>query len=168
MAFGQAPGPPASARQIDELAALLERAGFSSFREARHPYGLTQRQAAGKFTAPEAAELIDRLSAAEIVQQSGDDIDAEVEPPRAATRQRQPAASRAPRGSGPNARRGTPEVATDAAPRPRSAASIEARRRRDERRAEQLDALSDAVIAAELERRGWCCIPPLQDEPSQA
>ena len=54
-----------------------------------------------------------------------------------------------------------------AAPRPRSAASVEARRRREERWAEQLNALSDEVIAAELERRGWCCIPPLQD-PLQA
>ena len=63
MAFGQSPGPPAPARRVAELAALLEQEGFSSFREARHPYGLSQRQAAGKFTADEVDELIGRLEA---------------------------------------------------------------------------------------------------------
>lgn len=64
MAFGQAAGPPASAKQLAELAALLAEAGYDSFREARHPYGLTQRQANGKFTSGEAAELLERLEAA--------------------------------------------------------------------------------------------------------
>lgn len=63
MAFGQAAGPPASAAQITELTELLARAGFDGFREARHPYGLTQRQSNGKFTRGEADELIERLSA---------------------------------------------------------------------------------------------------------
>src|SRR5829696_1437037 len=63
MAFGQASGPPAPARRVAELAELLEERGFESFREARHPFGLTQRQAAGKFTSPEVDELIDRLLA---------------------------------------------------------------------------------------------------------
>ncbi|MGZ4760278.1 MAG: hypothetical protein ACXV95_14550, partial [Acidimicrobiales bacterium] len=35
----------------------------SSFREARHVFGLTQRQASGRFTRDEAVELIDRLRA---------------------------------------------------------------------------------------------------------
>jgi hypothetical protein len=61
MAFGQQTGPPASARQVDELAGLLEQAGYTSFREARHIFGLTQRQASGKFTQGEAVELIERL-----------------------------------------------------------------------------------------------------------
>ncbi len=61
MAFGQQTGPPASAKQVDELALLFEQAGFASFREARHIFGLTQRQAAGKFTRGEAIELIERL-----------------------------------------------------------------------------------------------------------
>lgn len=61
MAFGQQSGPPASARQVQELLALLQEAGHSGFRDARGPMGLTQRQAAGKFTRDEAAELIDRL-----------------------------------------------------------------------------------------------------------
>jgi hypothetical protein len=61
MAFGQASGPPADARRVAELAALLEERGYDSFREARHPFGLTQRQAAGKFTSAEVDELMDRL-----------------------------------------------------------------------------------------------------------
>jgi hypothetical protein len=65
MAFGQQSGPPASAKLIGEIESLLERAGFSSLREARHIYGLTQRQAGGKFTTGEANELIARLLAGE-------------------------------------------------------------------------------------------------------
>lgn len=65
MAFGQQSGPPATAKQVQELLALVEAAGHEGFRDARHPLGLTQRQAAGKFTRDEAQELIDRLLAAE-------------------------------------------------------------------------------------------------------
>ena len=54
-------GPPASSKQIAYLASLLEKVGYSSFREARHPMGLNQRQAGGKFTVQEASELIDQL-----------------------------------------------------------------------------------------------------------
>ena len=61
MAFGQASGPPAPHRRVAELAELLEARGFDSFKEARHPFGLTQRQAGGKFTTGEVDELIDRL-----------------------------------------------------------------------------------------------------------
>jgi hypothetical protein len=61
MAFGQASGPPAPQRRVAELAGLLEARGFDSFKEARHPFGLTQRQAAGKFTVAEVDELIERL-----------------------------------------------------------------------------------------------------------
>lgn len=64
MAFGQASGPPARAKDIDHLAEQFEQAGFSSFREARHQFGLTQRQAAGKFTSGEVTELLARLEAA--------------------------------------------------------------------------------------------------------
>ncbi len=61
MAFGQPAGPPATARQVQELLALLQGAGYSDFRDARGPMGFTQRQGAGKFTRDEAAELIERL-----------------------------------------------------------------------------------------------------------
>jgi hypothetical protein len=63
MAFGQASGPPAAAKRVAHLAQLLEQRGYDSFREARHPFGLTQRQAAGKFTTAEVDELVDRLEA---------------------------------------------------------------------------------------------------------
>jgi len=63
MAFGQQPGPPASARQVQELLTLLRGVGHADFRDARGPMGFTQRQAAGKFTRDEAAALIDRLNA---------------------------------------------------------------------------------------------------------
>jgi hypothetical protein len=60
MALGQS-GPPASPKQVAYLQALLEKAGYPTFREARRAYGLTQRQAGGKFTKQEASALIDRL-----------------------------------------------------------------------------------------------------------
>ena len=72
MAFGQQSGPPASAKEVAQLEALLGEAGYSSFREARHIYGLTQRQAAGRFTRSEAAELLARLANGE------GELDAEV------------------------------------------------------------------------------------------
>jgi hypothetical protein len=53
MAFGQASGPPATAKQVQELLSLLQDAGHSDFRDARGPMGFTQRQAAGKFTRDE-------------------------------------------------------------------------------------------------------------------
>ena len=56
-----ASGPPASAKQIAYLASLLEKVGYASFREARHPMGLSQRQSGGKFTIQEASTLIDQL-----------------------------------------------------------------------------------------------------------
>ncbi len=63
MAFGNQAGPPATHRQVQELLALVEAAGHDGFRGARHPLGLSQRQAAGKFTRDEAQALIDRLTA---------------------------------------------------------------------------------------------------------
>ncbi len=61
MTFGQQSGPPASARQVQQLLDLLQDAGHADFRDARGPMGFTQRQAAGKFTRDEAEALIDRL-----------------------------------------------------------------------------------------------------------
>ena len=63
MAFGQQAGPPATGRQVQQLSALMAAAGLSDFRDARGPLGLTQRQAAGKFTRDEADALIARLEA---------------------------------------------------------------------------------------------------------
>jgi hypothetical protein len=64
MAFGQQSGPPATARQVKDLLELLQGAGHEDFRDARGPMGFTQRQAAGKFTRPEAEALIEQLQSA--------------------------------------------------------------------------------------------------------
>lgn len=70
MAFGQASGPPASAKQVQELLRLLQAAGHADFRDARGPMGFTQRQAGGRFTRDEAQAFIDRLQEPE--QPGGD------------------------------------------------------------------------------------------------
>jgi hypothetical protein len=73
MAFGQTSGPPATARQIQELLQLLNAAGHSDFRDARGPMGFTQRQAGGKFSRDEADAFIARLQEeAEISESAGD------------------------------------------------------------------------------------------------
>lgn len=77
MAFGQQSGPPASAKQLQELLALLQAAGHSGFRDARGPLGFTQRQGGGKFTRDEAAELIESLSQA--ADSGGDTLDSPVQ-----------------------------------------------------------------------------------------
>ncbi len=120
MAFGQQSGPPASSKQVEELLALFEGAGYSSFREARHIYGLTQRQAGGKFTRTEADELIARLAAGE----------GEL-----------------------NVEQAEQAIASS------SDASERAAKRQANRQAETVAALPDEVLADELVRRGWVCIP---------
>jgi hypothetical protein len=71
MAFGQQSGPPATAKQVQELLGLLQEAGHADFRDARGPLGFTQRQAAGKFTRDEADAFIEALQTA---AQSGDGV----------------------------------------------------------------------------------------------
>jgi hypothetical protein len=61
MAFGQPSGTPASAQQLDELLRLVRAAGWDDFRDARHPLGLNQRQAGGRFSRAEADALIEQL-----------------------------------------------------------------------------------------------------------
>ncbi|MEP7201493.1 MAG: hypothetical protein ABI894_02730 [Ilumatobacteraceae bacterium] len=61
MSFSQQ-GPPASAKQVAYIEALMRKAGYEDFRSARTEYRLTQRQARGKFTKSEASALIDRLT----------------------------------------------------------------------------------------------------------
>lgn len=61
MPFGQASGPSATHKQLQYLEALVRQAGHDGFRDARGPLGLSQRQAAGKFTRDEASALIDML-----------------------------------------------------------------------------------------------------------
>jgi len=61
VALGKPTGPPASAKQLQYLLALVKKDGHEGFRDARRSLGLTQRQGGGKFTTREASELIDRL-----------------------------------------------------------------------------------------------------------
>jgi hypothetical protein len=82
MAFGQQAGPPASARQVQQLLELLEGAGHDGFRDARGPMGFTQRQAAGKFTRDEADAFIEALEQAA----EGGGESAPVDPPARAAR----------------------------------------------------------------------------------
>ena len=102
MAFGQQAGPPASARQVQELLALLHQAGHTDFREARGPMGFTQRQGAGKFTRDEAAAFIERLQA----ELAGEDI---------------------PEAAGPAPRRSTAAKALDRVPTEELAAELQRR-----------------------------------------
>ncbi|MDG1367766.1 MAG: hypothetical protein P8P85_11970 [Acidimicrobiales bacterium] len=81
MAFGQSAGPAATGRQVKELLELLGNLGHADFRDARGPMGFNQRQAGGRFTADEAAELIDQLQAAEHAAAQGEPVaPAEEEP----------------------------------------------------------------------------------------
>ena len=58
-------GPPASAKQVAYIQALMRKAGYDDFRSARTEYRLTQRQARGKFTKSEASALIDQLTSSD-------------------------------------------------------------------------------------------------------
>ncbi len=64
MTFGQSSGPPATARQVQQLLELIHDAGHADFRDARGPMGFTQRQAAGRFSRDEAEALIVELETA--------------------------------------------------------------------------------------------------------
>lgn len=93
MAFGQPSGPPASAKQLKQLLALLEAAGYSDFRDARGPMGFNQRQGGGKFTKDEADGFITAL---EFAAEQGDGAGAAAtadEPPAAPPAARRPAST---------------------------------------------------------------------------
>lgn len=96
MSFGQGTGPSASAKQLQYLEGLLGKAGYGSFREARHPLGLTQRQAGGKFSTFEASALIEKLlgsatAASEGAEMNDDGTPDEAEPgPRTSSDKRRP------------------------------------------------------------------------------
>lgn len=141
MAFGQSSGPPASGKEIAQLADLLEQAGYGSFKEARHPFGLNQRQAGGKFTRDEAAELIERLEAE--AEGGGADEDAV----DAALVAEIDEILDLPPGAAP--------------PRKRVPDSPQSKRAAEKERKLTLAALPDDAMATELELRGWTCIPPL-------
>lgn len=190
MAFGQAAGPPASAKRIQELAELLEQHGFTSFREARHPFGLTQRQAGGKFTNSEIDDLMERLelegdgsdggSGGDVVSDTSESAVVAPEParPRTAARSKGtagPQASARAATARPTAARSTAtrNTARGGAAMPpsgtsstagSSSVSERAARRALERQEEAAVTMSADVMATELTNRGWCCIPPPPDD----
>ena len=84
MAFGQQAGPPATARQVRELLALLNAAGHTDFRDACGPMGFTQRQAGGRFTRDEADAFIEQL---QVDGDGGDDANVEPAPHLSASEQ---------------------------------------------------------------------------------
>ena len=92
MAFGQSSGPPASAKQVQELLSLLHDAGHSDFRDARGPMGFTQRQAGGKFTREEADAFIEQLQQE---AEAGGSTDAPATPAPAPARVARPKAAAA-------------------------------------------------------------------------
>ena len=131
MAFGQASGPPARAKDIDQLAEQFEQAGFSSFREARHQFGLTQRQAAGKFTSSEVTELLAKLEAMAAGTESDPLLDDGL------------------------------IVGVDFEPAVAVSPSPARADRRHQQNKLTIAGLPDDLMATELELRGWTCIPPL-------
>lgn len=86
MAFGQASGPPAGSRLVNELLELLNEAGHTDFRDARGPMGFTQRQAGGKFTVDEAEAFIAELQDAQHRGETADAPPAAARPARTAER----------------------------------------------------------------------------------
>lgn len=130
MAFGQQSGPPATAKQVQELLTLLHEAGHSDFRDARGPMGFTQRQAGGKFSRDEAAGFIEQLQL-EAEQADAAGLAPEpVAPPTAAR----------PKAAKPAARAARATAAAAANP--------------------ALAAVPAEELAAELQRRGWIVVEP--------
>jgi hypothetical protein len=141
MAFGQQSGPPATARQVQQLTTLLSEAGHSDFRDARGPLGLTQRQAAGKFTRDEATELIERLEAE---AEAGDAAD--------------PADGLRSIGTSTGAAGAGDRGARRASPPTRAVGSRVAGAGAGAGGGVSIRTVPSAVLAAELQRRGWIVV----------
>ena len=141
MAFGQQGGPPATAKQVQALLALLHDAGHLDFRDARGPMGFTQRQAAGKFTRDEADAFIAQL---EHEQDAAGGATAGPPPTP-------PPTSKIVRRAEPTPRRPpTPK----APPRPRAGAAP------SPDADTELQGFPTERLAAELQRRGWVVLEP--------
>jgi hypothetical protein len=138
MAFGQQSGPPASAKQVQELLSLLQEAGHTDFRDARGPMGFTQRQAGGKFTRDEATDFIEQLQ-----NESTEQIE-QIEQIAPATKASTP---NAPTPSAPSTSSSTARPKASAKARPSAAEQA-------------LGKFSTEQLAAELQRRGWIVVEP--------
>lgn len=123
-----------------ELVELLKLAGYDNFKEARHPFGLSQRQANGNFTRDEASELIDKVT------HGDNDVRVEVD--------HDDESSSPPLRSEPVEngllRPGRLRPARPPAVPPSETLSPEA----------VALAFPDELLAEELTRRGWTCTPP--------
>ena len=120
VAFGQQSGPPATAKQVQELLTLLQQAGHDDFRDARGPMGFTQRQAAGKFTREEADSFIEVLQSAAETNDGGDPVAVERPPVQA----RRPASAARP---SPAGRPSAPTAALHRVPTDQLAAELQRR-----------------------------------------
>jgi hypothetical protein len=145
MSFGQPSGPPATARQLRDLSALVEAAGHAGFRDARGPLGLTQRQAGGRFTRDEAEDLIARLEAE---AESSDDADASEATDGPDDR---------PKGSGPAPAATARSTAAPSTTAPTDRPAAASRR---QSLARQLERVPEDLLVEELRRRGWSVAPP--------
>lgn len=94
MAFGQPSGPPASAKQLQELMQLLNAAGHADFRDARGPMGFTQRQAGGKFTRDEADAFIAQLHEWAEIAEAADALPTPAASPMVSPQPKKPAAQK--------------------------------------------------------------------------
>lgn len=147
MSFGQASGPPASAKQVQQLLALLEAAGHSDFRDARGPMGFTQRQAAGKFTRGEVEAFIEQLEEAENTGAAPP-----AAPPAATVSAKAAPAKDSPRSAG--------SKAAPAAAGARAAASVATGSGTGSSTEQALRKVPSTMLAAELQRRGWVVLEP--------
>ena len=154
MSFGQASGPPATAKQVRELQELLEAAGHSDFRDARGPMGFTQRQAGGKFTRDEAQAFIDQLEAEALDAPTAPSAPAVATAPRPKAAARPAVAARPAAAARPTA--ATP-TAAPAAPRPSAPAKpqVDASGKPLTPMERALRAATGDQLADELRRRGW-------------
>jgi len=133
---------------MSTLTDLVEAAGHVDFRDARGPLGLSQRQAKGRFTRDEADELIETL---EIAADSGTEIVAPAAGSVTGTHgtaatSRRPAGGATAANSAPTARK----TQVRAKPVRRITPGPDG----------PLSAISDADLAAELQRRGWLVMEP--------
>ena len=150
MSFGQS-APSASPKQIAYLLSLVKQAGHDGFRDARGPLGLTQRQAAGKFSKSEASTLIDLLLNGD---GSGDDGDEYGSRQNSDRNDRSRHDSSRQNGSRPDSSRvgdGTTAI---------SGERISATERLALDRADLLRGMPAELLAGELERRGWAVSAP--------
>jgi hypothetical protein len=157
MAFGQASGPPATAKQVQELLGLVQEAGHADFREARGPLGLSQRQAGGHFTRDEADAFLDRLRDGGPAGADRAGAGRAVRPVHdAPAMPRTAAAPMSPAGGAPPPARAPGDPTAARARRPQAAPARGST-------AQALRVVPDAMLAAELQRRGWMVIEPLSD-----